>query len=203
MASSPNPRRVPEHGQRGSIWGLAVNRLFAVTLALGFVWGSECLAKTTSIQVGWDAARAIQTHGDFRGGVRIWLKSGQRLKGSITGFDQSGLALRREGIEVRIARKDVRSIRFVPRRAATRKHRILAIVGGIPVGIAAGLGVVALCCGPNRSSSLAVFHSTWAGIQYLLFRIGSRADLGELVVVIDEPPLEKPNRGGSLGPTNR
>ena len=77
-------------------------------------------------------------------------------------------------------------MRFVPRKPRTKKHRILAAFGGIPVGILAGLGVVALCCDVDRSASLAAFHLTWAGIQVLLYALGAKADRGRLDVVVQD-----------------
>ena len=126
----------------------------------------------------------MREHGEFREGVKIWLKSGDRLRGSLAGVDASGLDLRRKGVDTRVRREGIRLIRFIPLKASTKKHRTLAAFGGIPVGILAGLGVVALCCEVDRSSSLAAFHLTWAGVQVLLYALGAKADRGRLDVVV-------------------
>lgn len=186
METNPHPSCTPKCGRAWDESWPAVKRSIAIVLAVILHWAPECLAQSTSVQIGWDAVKTVQEHGDFREGVQIWLKSGKRLRGSLSEIDQSGLDLRRKGVDTRIRRSEIHRIRFFPRKARTKKHRVLAALGGIPVGILAGLGVVTLCCDAERNSSLAVFHLTWAGVQVLLYRIGSKADRGRLDIVVED-----------------
>lgn len=186
MDTDSHPFRAPRRDRHWGERGPAVKRFIAAVLAVLLYWAPDCLAQPTSIQIGWEAVRTVQQHGDFREGVQIRLKSGQRLRGSLAGIDQSGLDLRRKGVDTRVRRGEIHVIRFFPLKARTKKHRVLAAFGGIPVGILGGLGVVALCCDVDRSSSLAAFHLTWAGIQVLLYKLGSKADRGKLDIVVQD-----------------
>lgn len=186
MDTNPHPSRVPWRDRHWAGCGHGAQRSIVVVLAVILHWGPECLAQPITVQIGWDGVRTVQVHGEFRKGVKIWLKSGNRLQGSLAGMDASGLDLRRKGVDTRVRREDVHLIRFIPLKARTKKHRILAAFGGIPIGILAGLGVVALCCDVDRSSSLAAFHLTWAGVQVLLYALGSKADRGRLDIVVQD-----------------
>ena len=187
MDTNPYPSRTLRYDHHRGERGPAVMRSIAVVLAVILHWVPECLAQPTTVHVDWDAARTIHENGEFRKGVRIWLASGKRRQGSLAGMDQSGLSLRRKGVDTRIPRDEIHAIRFLPLKPRTKKHRILAVLGGIPAGILTGLGVVALCCDVDRNSSLAAFHLTWAGVQVLLYRLGSKADRGTLHIVIQDP----------------
>lgn len=186
MDENPHPSRTLRYDRHRDERGPAVMRSIAVVLAVILYWAPDCQAQPTTVTVGWDAARTIHENGEFRKGVRIWLASGKRLQGAMAGMDQSGLSFRRKGVDTRIPRDEIHAIRFVPLKPRTKKHRILAVFAGIPIGILTGLGVVALCCDVDRSSSLAAFHLTWAGIQVLLYRLGSKADRGALHIVIQD-----------------
>lgn len=184
--SNPHSSRTPRCNRHWYGCGRGVKRSIVVILAVILPWAPECLAQPASVQLGWDAVRTVQEHGEFREGVKIRLKSGKRLQGSLAGMDASGLGLRRKGVNTRVRREEIHLIRFFPRKARTKKHRILAAFGGVPIGILAGLGVVALCCDVDRGASLAAFHLTWAGVQVLLYTIGAKADRGRLDVVIQD-----------------
>lgn len=151
--------------------------------------------KKTTVRVSWDEAKAIHENGDFRSPVRVVLKSSKRVNGRFAGMTASGLRLQRQGSETLIARNEIHAIRFVSREMAGWRNRTIALAGGVPAGLFAGLGVAAgvsnVCCdfgklGPTE----LIMYGTWAGIQLVLYRIGARADREILLVVLHETGIE-------------
>lgn len=152
-------------------------------------------AKKTTVRVSWDEAKSMHESGDFRSGVRIILKSSERVNGKLAGITASGLRLRRQASETLIARDEIHAIRFVSRKMAGWRNRTIALAGGVPAGLFAGLGVAAgvsnVCCdfgklGPTE----LIMYGTWAGIQFVLYKIGARADRETLLVVLHETGTE-------------
>lgn len=162
-----------------------------LSLLAGVAVAPYAHAKKTTVRVGWDEAMSIHENGDFRPGVQVVLKSSERVNGRLAGMTASGLRLQRQGAETLIARNEIHAIRFVSRKMAGWRNRTIALAGGVPAGLFAGLGVAAgvsnVCCdfgklGPTE----LIMYGTWAGIQYVLYRIGARADRQVLLVVLQE-----------------
>ena len=152
-------------------------------------------AKKTTVRVSWDEARSIHESGDFRSGVQIFLKTSQRLQGKLAGITADGLRLQRKGSETLIPRNEIHAIRLVSRQMAGRRNRLIALAAGVPAGLFAGAGVAASlssdCCdfgklGPTE----LIMYGTWAGVQYLLYKIGARADRQILLVVLRDTGTE-------------
>lgn len=152
-------------------------------------------AKKTTVHVSWDEAKSIHASGDFRSGVQVFLRSSERLQGKLAGMTPSGLRLQRNRSETVLARNQIRAIRFVSRKTAGRRNRLLALAAGVPAGLFTGLAVAAgvsnVCCdfgklGPTE----LIMYGTWAGVQYALYKIGALADRGVLLVVLRETGAE-------------
>ena len=146
----------------------------------------ECLSKTITVSVNWDQARAIWDHGEFRQSVKIVLRSSKRVRGTLAGITDSGMRIQKRQSETVIPRDQIRVIRLVPRRASTWNNRVLAIAGGVPAGYLATYGTIALCCGgdPDSTSFIALVLGVWGTTQYLLYRLGAKADRGVLILLI-------------------
>lgn len=162
-----------------------------IVLAAAMLAVPVCLAKKATIRMSWDKARTTHESGDFRSRVRVFLKTSQHLQGTLAGMTASGLRLQRQGSETLIPRNEIHSIRFVSRQMSGWNNRLIALAGGVPAGLFAGYGVAALssntCCefgklGPTE----LILYGTWAGVQYVLYKIGARADRGVLHVVLYE-----------------
>lgn len=171
-------------------------RFFAlVPLLVGVAAVPHVHAKKTTVHVSWDEAQSIHESGDFRSGVQVFLKSSERLHGKLAGMTPSGLRLQRNRSETVVARNQIRAIRFVSRKTAGRRNRLLALAAGVPAGLFTGAAVAArvsnVCCdfgklGPTE----LIMYGTWAGVQYALYRIGALADRGVLLVVLRETGTE-------------
>lgn len=185
-------------------------RFFAVVplvsaLLVGVAVVPRAHAKKATVRASWDEAASIHESGDFTPGVQVFLKSSERLQGRLAGMTPSGLRLQRKGSETVIARNDVRAIRFVSRKKAGRRNRVLALAAGVPAGFFAGAGVAAgvsnICCDLRKlGPTELIMYGTWAGIQYALYKIGARADRGVLLVVLDESGTEA--SGSDRSPQN-
>lgn len=178
-----------QHSHR-SIQSFALVPLVS-SLLVGVAVVPRVHAKKTTVQVSWDEAKSIHDSGDFRSGVQVFLKSSERLQGKLATITPSGLRLQRNRSETVIARNQIRAIRFVSRKTAGRRNRLLALAAGVPAGLFTGAAVAArvsnVCCdfgklGPTE----LIMYGTWAGVQYALYRIGALADRGVLLVVLRE-----------------
>ena len=146
----------------------------------------ECLSKTITLSVDWDQAKEIWEHGDFRQSVKVGLRSSKRLGGKLVGITDSGARIQKRQSETVIPRDQIRVIRLVPRRASTWNNRVLAIAGGIPAGYLATYGTIALCCDSDADSmaSVALALGVWGTTQYLLYRLGAKADRGAVILLL-------------------
>lgn len=129
----------------------------------------------------------------FRPNLRIQLKSNQKTKGALCGTTAAGLRLERNGAEILIERTEISSIRLVARNASGHRNRVLALVGGIPAGLAAALGAwhvgcaVAGGCGePPDPVGSAGFYAVLVAVPALLYRLAARADRTVLLIILDE-----------------
>ena len=157
------------------------------TILAALLVAPECLSKTVTLNVDWDQARAIWEHGDFRQSVKVRLHSSQQLRGKLAGITASGIHIQKRLNETKVARDQVREIRLFPRRPSSWNGRLLSIVGGIPAGLAAAYGALVLFrVDIDRSATVndAVVFSAWGATQYLLYRLGAKADRGALVLLL-------------------
>ena len=161
------------------------------SLLVGVAVAPRAHAKKTTVRVSWDEARSMHESGEFRSGVQIFLKTSQRLQGRLAGITADGLRLQRKGSEALIPRNEIHAIRLVSRQMAGRKNRLIALAAGVPAGFFAGAAVAASvsndCCdfgklGPTE----LIMYGTWAGVQYVLYKIGARADRHVLLVVLGD-----------------
>ena len=166
-----------------------------VPLLVGVAAVPHVHAKKTTVHVSWDEAKSIHASGDFRSGVQVFLKSSERLQGKLAGMTPSGLRLQRNRSETVIARNQIRAIRFVSRKTAGRRNRLLALAAGVPAGFFTGAAVAArvsnVCCDFGKlGATELIMYGTWAGVQYALYKIGALADRGVLLVVLRETGAE-------------
>lgn len=167
-----------------------------VSLLLVGVAAVPCAhAKKATVRASWDEATSIHESGDFTPSVQVFLQSSERLQGRLAGMTPSGLRLQRKGSETVIARNDVRAIRFVSRKKAGRRNRLIALVAGVPAGFFGGAAVAArvsnICCDVRKlGPTELIMYGTRGGIQYALYKLGARADRGVLLVVLDESGTE-------------
>ena len=158
----------------------------AMAILAGLLAAPDCLSKTITLSVDWDQARAIWEHGDFRQSVKVRLQSARQVRGTLVGITDSGLRIQKGQTATVIPRNQIHMIRLVPRRASTWNKRLLAIAGGIPVGLGAAYGGGAICGDIDADSTCnkTVPYLTWGVAQYLLFRLGAKADRGALILLL-------------------
>ena len=159
---------------------------FAMVTLAALLVTPECLSKTITLSVDWDRARATWEDGEFRQSVRVRLQSSRQVRSKLAGVTDSRLRIQKRQTETVIPRDKIRSIRLVPRRSKTWNNRVLAIAGGIPAGYLAAYGTVALCCDSDADSTpgIALALGAWGATQYLLYRLGAKADQGALILVL-------------------
>ena len=150
-------------------------------------------AKTVVVRARWKATGALLAQPSYRPSLQIQLKSNKMMKGTVSGTTTAGLTLKRKGSETFIERTQIRSIKLVPRKPSGRRNRILALVGGIPAGLVAGLGVwrigcaVAGGCGkPPDPTGAAGFYAILVAVPVMVYRFAARADRGALLIILDE-----------------
>lgn len=155
-----------------------------VTILAVLLLTPECLSKTITLAVDWDQAKSIWEHGDFRPSVRVRLRSSTQLRGNLARITDSGLRIQKRRSETVIPHDQIRAIRLVPRRSNIWNMRVLAIAGGIPAGYLATFGTFALCCGGDADTPPMIMlgFAAWGATQYLLYRLGAKADRGALVL---------------------
>lgn len=161
-------------------------RTIATAILAALLVAPECLSKTVTLSVDWDQAREIWEHGEFRPSVKVELRSSERVRGTLAEITDSSLRVQKRQTETVIPRDQIRMIRLVPRRASTWNKRILAIAGGVPVGFFAAYGGLALCGDIDADSTCnkTVPYLVWGAAQYVLFRIGAKADRGALILLL-------------------
>ena len=158
-------------------------------------------AKTVSVEVPWEKARTIIAEGDFRPKIRVELHSSERLKGKLAGTTDTGLRLKSRGTETSIARKEIRTIRLVPRKTARTKYRLRGLLAGIPAGYGTGILVAkTTICGGNLgecgvTAGYTVIIATLTAVSYWFYQLGARADRGAVLIVLDESAPDSPPQG--------
>lgn len=150
-------------------------------------------AKTVVARARWKETRALLAQPDYRPSLQIQLKSSKKMKGTVSGTTTAGLKLQRKGAETLIERTQIHSIKLVPRKASGHRNRILALVGGVPAGLGAGLGVWRLGCAvvggcgqPPNPIGAAGFYAVLVAVPVLVYRFAARADRGALLIILDE-----------------
>ena len=150
--------------------------------------------KPVVVEAGWDEMRSSVNPADFLPVVRVFTgaNGSTKVKAKLGRITESGLELAKNGRPLSIPRGEVHSIRLVPRKATTRKHRQAAAIAAAPVSIGASLGLVTLTCwGWNRC-----FDPPWAPIilpmaavavaaPYLVYRLARRVDRGSIIFHLD------------------
>lgn len=172
-------------------------RRFSAALFVAVIFSScepiHLDAKTVVVKAGWKETRSTLAQPDFRLKLQIQLKSNRKMKGVVTGTTSAGLRLERKGSETFIERTEIHSIRLVPRKASSRRNRVLALAGGVPAGLGVALGTwhvgcaVAGGCGePPDPVGSAGFYVVLVTVPVLLYRLAARADRGALLIILDE-----------------
>jgi len=176
---------------------LASMQRFSIPLLVAIIassYGPTPLdAKTVVARARWKETRALLAQPDYRPSLQIQLKSSKNMKGTVSGTTTAGLKLKRRGSETFIERTQIRSIKLVPRKASGHRNRILALVGGVPAGLGAGLGVwragcaaVGGCGDPANPIGAAGFYAVLVAVPVIVYRIAARADRGALLIILDE-----------------
>ncbi len=176
---------------------LASMQRFSIPLLVAIIassYGPTPLdAKTVVARARWKETRALLAQPGYRPSLQIQLKSSKNMKGSVSGTTTAGLKLKRRGSETFIERTQIRSIKLVPRKASGHRNRILALVGGVPAGLGAGLGVwrvgcaaVGGCGDPANPIGAAGFYAVLVAVPVIVYRIAARADRGALLIILDE-----------------
>ncbi len=168
-----------------------MRRLCAPLLAAVLLLVPAARAETLVMQVGWEEARAMLARDDFFRKIRVELQSNERLTGKLVGTSGAGLRLKQRKGETTIARKDIRTIRFVYRKAVRKKNRILALAAGAGAGFGEGFLAYFACCfgddgGAGHSAGDSVFYGVWAAILVGFYRLGLRADRRAVLLELTE-----------------
>ena len=169
-----------------------LQRTLALLLAAALLAVPAVSAKTVSVEVPWEKARTIIAEGDFRPKIRVELHSSERLKGKLAGTTDTGLRLKSRGTETSIARKEIRTIRLVPRKTARTKYRLRGLLAGIPAGYGSGILVAkTTICGGNLgecgvTAGYTVIIATLTAVSYWFYKLGARADRGAVLIVLDD-----------------
>ena len=176
---------------------LASMQRFAIPLLVAIIassYGPTTLdAKTVVARAGWKETCALLAQPDYRPSLQVQLKSNKKMKGTISGTTTAGLKLNRKGAETLVERTQIHSIKLVPRKPSGRRNRILALVGGIPAGLVAGLGVWRIGCAvvggcgkPPDPAGAAGFYAILVAVPVMVYRFAARADRGALLIILDE-----------------
>ena len=150
-------------------------------------------ARTVTVRAGWKETSAMLARPDYRPTVQIRLKSNRKMKGAVSETTVAGLRIQRKGAETFVERTEIRSVKLVPRKAGGHRNRALALAGGVPAGLGAGLGawhigcaVVGGCEEPPNPLGAAGFYAVLVAIPVMLYRVATRADRGALLITLDE-----------------
>ena len=146
--------------------------------------------KPVVVEAGWDDLRTAIGNTDFLPTVRVFTGADgeTRIKARIGRITDSGLVLTKNGKPLSIDRSEVHSIRLVPRKATTRKHRQAAAIGAAPVAIGASYGFLGLSCGvwnrcfdPPLAPMILQMAAVAVAAPYLVYRLARRADRGSVI----------------------
>ena len=150
-------------------------------------------ARTITVKAGWKETSAMLAQPEYRPTVQIQLKSNKKMKGAVSETTATGLRIQRKGAESFIERTEIRSVKLVPRKASGHRNRALALAGGVPAGLGAGLGawhigcaVVGGCEEPPNALGAAGFYAVLVAIPVMLYSFATRADRGALLITLDE-----------------
>ncbi len=168
-----------------------MRKICAFSLAAVVLTAPVTRAETLVIRVGWEEAQTMLARDDFFRKIRVELQSDERLTGKLVGTSGAGLQLKQRKGETTIARGDIRTIRFVYRKAVRKKNRILAVAAGAGAGFAGGFLAYFACCfrddsGADHSVGDSVFYGVWAAIQFGFYRLGLRADRRAVLLELTE-----------------
>lgn len=150
--------------------------------------------KPVVVEAGWDEMRSSVNPGDFLPVVRVFTGAdgSTRVKARLGRITQSGLELTKNGRPLSIPKGEVHSIRLVPRKATTRKHRQAAAIAAAPVGIGACYGFLVLSCGvwnrcvdPPLTPIILQMAAVAVAAPYLVYRLARRADRGSIIFELD------------------
>ena len=132
--------------------------------------------------------------------VRLRYEKKITKSASRSGGRQSARRFKHRGTETLIAREDIRTIRLRPRKTTRYKYRLIGVLAGIPPGFFVGYASGVLACGgeyPSRrcKNSLGAcgtlaFIATLIAAPYFFYKLGSRADHGAVLIVLDESAPE-------------
>ncbi len=169
---------------------LSLLLISAITISCG---PTPLDAKTIAVNAGWKETSAMLAQPDYRRTLQIQLKSNKKMKGSVSGTTATGIKFERKGVETFIERTEIYSIKLVPRKASGTRNRALALAGGVPAGLGAGLGawhigcaVVGGCGEPPNPVGAAGFYAVLVAVPVMLYRLATRADRGALLIILDE-----------------
>ena len=152
-------------------------------------------AKPVEVEMGWDDMRTAVNHSDFlpNARVRTGPDGSSQVKGRLGRITESGLTIVRNRRPTFFDRDEVHSVRLVPRKASTRRHRQAAAIAAPLIGAGACSGFLVLTCwtanacmeGLSSPPRLA-FHvgALMIGVPYLVYRLAKRADRGSIVIVL-------------------
>ena len=179
-------------------------------------------SETVVVRTGWQKARAMLAQGEYRPRIALELKSPKRVtltqnrgefhprnrkeielkpskwvKGKLIEATDAGVQLVFRGHEISFTREEVNRIRLVPLKADRNKKRWHYMWAGIPVGFAAGLLVSLLPCRGDLGECSAggvlfITGITMVATTFGFYKLGGRADRGEVIVVLDESAASKP-----------
>ena len=174
-----------------------MRKICALLLAAVLLSAPAAQAETLVKQVGWEEARTMLAQDDFFPSIRVELRSGKRLKGTLAGTSGEGLRLRQSTAETTVVSEDIRKIRFVYRKAPRQKNRILAIAGGAGAGFAGGAFASFACCFTDGSKGsvplgYVIFFGAWTAIQVAVYRLGLRADRRAVLLELTETAADAP-----------
>ena len=169
---------------------LSLLLITAITISYGPI---PLDAKTIAVNAGWKETSAMLAQPDYRRTLQIQLKSNKKMKGSVSGTTATGIKFERKGVETFIERTEIYSIKLVPRKASGTRNRALALAGGVPAGLGAGLGawhvgctLVGGCEEPPNPVGAAGFYAVLVAVPVMLYRLATRADRGALLIILDE-----------------
>lgn len=158
---------------------------------------SSCSGAVT-VEASWDTARAILSQEGVRKKIHLRLNSSEKVKGRVVLTTSESIHVSGKDNEIHNV-NEIHSIRVFPLVARKKIYRTLSVIGGVPAGIGAGIITAELCCdivsgdGGESNFGEVVFFATWAGVQAILYRIGSRFDRGSIdIVLTDRPKSDSP-----------
>ena len=199
---------------------VAMAKPFALLLSVALLAAPAARAETVVVRSDWEKARAMLTQGEYRSRIALDLKSPKRVmvtkgtfydrtrkeielkpstwvKGKFIETTAKDLQILFRSEQISFPVENISRIRLVPLKAERKKNRLVGISGGIPAGILAGVLVakVSACSGSECSPGgfLFMLGVTVAAVTFGFYKLGGRADRGEVLVVLDESTSNKPS----------